>query len=97
QRFARNSPGQLWLVPPSWRRLACPAPFESAYKLDKEKRTTEREIRSLRPVTEPKRGKVRSFDPRCGRETTADRTTEEPLVLLQQSERPTHKLRLSFL
>ena len=40
---------------------------------------------------------MRSFDPKCGRETTADKTTEEPLAWLQQREMPTHKLRLSLL
>src|SRR5713101_3869067 len=84
QRFAQNSRGQLWHVPPSWCQLARLASVEPAYRLGREIRTTERGIRSLQLITEPYQEQMRSFDPRYGRETTVGKTKLEPPAWLQQ-------------
>src|SRR5260370_18516401 len=74
RRFAQNSREQLWRVPPSSCRLARLPSVEAPCKLDRERRTTEREIRSLQLVTEPYLEQTLSFDPRHVRETTVVKT-----------------------
>src|SRR5581483_2803217 len=83
QRSAQSRSGPLWRVLLSSRQSGNLPSVEPAYKLDRKRRTTEREIRSLQLVTVPDLEQTRSFDPRYGGETTPEKTKLEPPVSLQ--------------